>query len=470
MGSSDPDVIVVGAGLAGLNAALELNDSGVDVLVLEASDRAGGRVWTSDFGRGMEEIGGTTFGPTHRRALRLIERFGLASEVYKVEGGMEFAYSVNGVLCGADDWLTSAGNQLVGEEREILPSRIDNYYMQKFLPFDGLDDWLDPQYAKYDIPFGEFLRSHGVSDEALRLINVCINTDDIETVSALSIFRDALKWREVGYTDPKNFNQYGDEQYQPIYLIEGSQQLPITMAQSLSRAVAFNKNVRSIDYEGDSVRLTCLDGSQYRARRIIVAAPIVALPSIDFKPPLPGLLRETVQLAKASGNTSFFIRAKRPFWEEDGLPASLWSDTIFERVFVQDVAEGGDYRGRVWINGDNAKRVDSLGDQAGSALLETLAAIRPSTKDAIEILGHYSWGADPLTGGEKYVVGPGDVTRFGKLISKPLGPIYWAGEHHKTHDQGMEAALVSGERAARELLEESDGSALAEYKSDVTVG
>jgi monoamine oxidase len=467
MGSTDPDVIVVGAGLAGLNAAFDLSEAGVDVLVLEASDRVGGRVWSSDFGRGLEEIGGTTFGPTHLRALRLIERFGLASEVYKVEGGMDFAYSVNGVLCGADDWLTSPGNQLVGDEREVLPSRIDNYYMQKFLPFDGVDDWLDPQYAKYDIPFGEFLRSHGVSDEALRLINVCINTDDIETVSALSLFRDAIKWREVGYTDPKNFNQYGDAQYEPIYLVEGSQQLPITMAQSLSRAVAFNKNVRAINYEADSVRVTCLDGSEYRARRIIVAAPITALRSMDFRPPLPGLLRETIQMSKISGNTAFFLRAKQPFWEADGLPASLWSDSIFERLFVQEFPEGGDYRARVWINGDNALRVDSLGDKAGEALLETVAALRPSTKGMLKIIGHYSWGADPLTGGEKYVVGPGDVTRFGKLISKPLGPIYWAGEHHKTRDQGMEAALASGERAARELLDEFNVSASAERERTV---
>ena len=333
-----------------------------------------------------------------------------------------------------------------------MPSRIDNYYMQEFLPFDGLDDWLDPEYAKYDIPFGEFLRSHGVSDEALRLINVCINTDDIETVSALSIFRDAIKWREVGYTDPKNFNQYGDAQYRPVYLAEGAQQLPITMAQSLSRPVEFNKDVRAIDYDVDSVTVTCLDGTQFRAGRLIVATPIVTLRTMEFRPPLPSLLHEAIQTSKASGNTAFVLRIKRPFWEDDGLPAALWSDTIFERVFVSEVAEGGDYGGRVWINGDNALRVDRLGKQAGAALLETVARLRPSTKGNLEIIGHYSWGSDPLTGGEKYVVGPGDVTRFGKIISEKVGPIHWAGEHHKTRDQGLEAALASGERAAHEVL------------------
>ncbi len=456
-GPFDAQVIVVGAGLAGLNAALQLSDAGIDVLVLEASNRVGGRVWTRDFGRGPEEVGATTYGPTHLRALDLVQRFDLETAVFA--GKIDFAYSVNGGLCAGDDWATSAGNRLVGEEREILPSRIDNYFMQKFLPFQNLDDWLNPEYASYDIPFGEFLRSKGVSDEALRLVNVCINTDDIETVSALSIFRDALKWREVGYTDPKNFNQYGDAQYRPVYLVKGGQQLPITMANALPRPVEFSRDVRAIDREADSATLTCLDGTQFRARRVIVAVPMVALRTMDFRPPLPGLLREAIQTAKASGNTAFFLRTARPFWEDDGLPASLWSDTIFERVLINDVAEAGEYRIRVWINGDNAMRVDRLGQQAGPALLETLARIRPSTQGNLEVIGQFSWGSDPYTGGEKYVLGPGDVTRFGKLISRNVGPIFWAGEHHKSRDQGVEAALASGERTARELLEDLGGTA-----------
>ncbi len=452
----DAQVIVVGAGLAGLNAALQLSDAGTDVLVLEASNRVGGRVWTRDFGRGPEEVGATTYGPTHLRALALVKRFGLKSATFA--GKIDFAYSVNGVLCSGEDWARSAGNRLVGEEREILPSRIDNYYMQKFLPFDDLDDWLNPKYANYDIPFGELLRSQGISDEALRLVNVCINTDDIETVSALSIFRDALKWREVGYTDPKNFNQYGDAQYQPTYLVEGGQQLPITMANALARPVEFNRDVRAIDHDAGSVTLTCLDGTQFRAQRVIVAVPMVALRTMEFRPPLPGLLREAIQTAKASGNTAFFLRATRPFWEDDGLPASLWSDTIFERVLINPEVEAGEYRIRVWINGDNAMRVDRLGPQAGPALIETLSRVRPSTEGNLEIIGHFSWGSDPYTGGEKYVLGPGDVTRFGKMMSRNVGPIFWAGEHHKSRDQGVEAALASGERAAREILKDLGGA------------
>jgi monoamine oxidase len=186
---------------------------------------------------------------------------------------------------------------------------------------------------------------------------------------------------------------------------------------------------------------------------------MVALRSIDFRPNLPGLLREAILTAKASGNTAFFLRATRPFWEDDGLPHSLWSDTIFERVLVSPVAERGEHRIRVWINGDNAMRVDRLGSRAGPALIDTLARIRPSTQGKVEVIGQFSWGSDPYTGGEKYVLGPGHVTRFAKIMSRSVGPIFWAGEHHKSRDQGVEAALASGERAARELRESLDGAA-----------
>ena len=450
--SDHPEVLVIGAGLAGLNTALELHDAGVDVLVLEASGQVGGRVRTLDFGDGPTEAGATTYGPTHVRALALLERFKLRTAVFTAN--IEFAYSVNGDLCSAAEWPSSRGNRLAGDERDILPSRIDNYYMQAFLPFDGLDDWLDPRYAGYDVPFADLLRSKGLSDEALRLVNMCINANDIQTVSALSIFRDALKWREVGYTDPKNFNQYGAAQYRPTYLVDGGQRLPEAMAAALPRPVQFHKDVRAVTYGDDSAEVRCLDGSTYRARRVVVAAPIVTLRTIEFSPPLPGLLHEAIQTARASANTGFFLRVKRPYWEDDGLPPSLWTDTVFERLLAAPADDGRESIARIWINGDNAERVDRLGERAEAMLLDTLARLRPATQDALEVIGRISWGGDPLIGGEKYVMAPGQVTRYGKCISEPVGPIHWVGEHHKSRDQGAEAALQSGERAAADLLGE----------------
>jgi monoamine oxidase len=181
---------------------------------------------------------------------------------------------------------------------------------------------------------------------------------------------------------------------------------------------------------------------------------MVTLKTIRFSPGLPEPLCNAVAEAGSSGNTQFYLTTDHPFWEEDGYGPSMWTDTIFERLFVEFLPDGSVDHLRIWINGDNAGRVDALGDGAEAELLETLARLRPSTRGHLDVFHRVSWGGEPLIGGEKYVMGPGQVTRFAGAIAQPVGPIHWAGEHHKSLEVGIEAALQSGERAAREILAE----------------
>lgn len=445
------DVLVIGAGLAGLYAAMQLEAQGLGVTIVEASGVIGGRIRTVTVDGRDIDIGGTGLGPSHLRAHALVARFGLGTRPLTRRG--KFAFSINGMLLDDGDWQNSPANLTVGEEREILPSRMDSYYMQTLLPFLGMSDWLEPAHAEWDIPFAEHLRRSGVSAEAMRLVNMCINTNDIETVSALSIFRDAIKWRQVGFDDPKNFDQYGDKLYQPIRLDGGMVALPNAMAASLKQPVMTNHKVERVEFGADGVTLHCTGGSTLRGRRAIVAVPLVTMRAITFDPPLPTPLDEAVAEAGASGNTQFILTADDHFWERDGFAPSLWSDSIFERLFVEFDADNRIDHLRIWINGDNAGRVDALGETGScEALIETLARLRPSTAGHLHVRHRVSWGSEPLIGGEKYVMGPGQVTRFARDLATPVGPLHWAGEHHKSTEVGIEAALQSGERASAEVL------------------
>jgi monoamine oxidase len=453
MSSSEAaDVIVVGAGIAGLNAALILQDSGARVIVLEASHRVGGRIYSRESGGVMVDFGATGYGPTHRRSKALLARFALKTKPELILA--PFVYSVNGVLVREEDWAQSPANLTVGEEREILPSRIDNYYMQEYLPFSDLAAWKDPKYREYDISFLDFLRSKGRSQEALRLINMCINTKDIATTSALTLFRDALKWRETGYTDPKNFNQYGDLQYQPVRCAGGNSELPEAVAAVLD--VRLNKKAVRVEQADGRVTVTCADGVAYRAPRIVMAAPLMTLSNIVFEPALPPDQTAMIAEGSVSDNTQFILKAKKPFWVEDGLPPSTWTDTVFERMFVSPAPtnDGSIELIRVWINGINATAIDKLPRETAEAkLLDTLAALRPATRGNLEVIDHISWGLDPLIRGEKFVLGAGQVTRFANIMARPFQGIHWAGEHHKSLEVGIEAAVESGERAANEIME-----------------
>jgi monoamine oxidase len=227
--------------------------------------------------------------------------------------------------------------------------------------------------------------------------------------------------------------------------------LPAELARRLATPVELGMRLLSVEEEGAAVTLRCAGGASYRCAYAVIAIPMAALQRVTFTPPLPAVLADAIDATQMSGNTQFVLYADRAYWEDDGLPSSLWTDTIFERVFAEFEGEELDHL-RVWINGDNAGRVDALGPAAESELLRTLGRIRPSMKGHLRVGHRISWGADPLIGGEKYVLGPGDVGRFARALAQPVGRLHWAGEHHKSKEVGIEAALQAGERAARELI------------------
>lgn len=447
------DVVVVGAGLAGLHSAGILEDMGLKVCVVEATDRVGGRLRTGRTEDGYQaELGASEIGALYGRVRDACRRMniGLTDAGPKVT---PFMLHVNGEAVRPENWESSSANMMIGSERKIAPYLIQNKMFFEWLPFDNPADWLDPKYFDHDVSAAAYMRARGVSEEAIRLADVDLNAPSLDAVSAMSIFRDLARLKMEGFMDPDK-PQYGVNENVRSYIEGGSDTLPKAMAAALNGPVLLNSPVAAVDQEGNEVETRLVSGQRIRSRFMVMAAPLTGVRNIRFTPGLPRAVADSAFGAKYAGTTQFHFKINRPFWEDDGLPPSIWSDTLFERAFV--IANGSGNHGTmiVWLNGDGSTKLQALSLQAQQqVILAELAKARPATKGALDPAISYSWNQNPFVGGNKHVFGAGQVKSFAADMGQPHGRIHFAGEHLRRIEPGMESAMETAEIAVLDILD-----------------
>ncbi|MGI9342063.1 MAG: flavin monoamine oxidase family protein [Gammaproteobacteria bacterium] len=435
----DAQVIVIGAGLAGLNAALLLEQQGADVLVLEGSDRIGGRVYTHRDGPDYVDTGGSELSvKSYARVLDMVER--LEIEMLPWAGkGIEFAYHVNEQTVAPADWPTSPANKLSGPARNAPPLFLNGMLLPRPSPLAHPGAWLEPAAAEYDVPFGAFLRENGADAEMQRLIGSSFEADALDDVSLLWRLR-AQKFNEVsgGLDDLRNIDG-------------GMGRVTDGMAGLLQRQVRMNTEVVGIRTHRDGVEIEDGAGSTYRAQFAVCTIPIPLLRRVKLDPILSGAQETAVQNMPYGNHTDVFLNIVEPFWEKDGLPSSLWTDTSIGTVLRMS---WGDI-GYLWlaINGPaNMPWRNGSDEDVMQGVMAELGRIRPSTVGSVEPIVVQNWSRDPWTRGHLAYMGPGQVTEFGAALTQPHGRVYFAGEHTSQTALGMEGAMESGERAAVDIL------------------
>ncbi|MFL2546859.1 MAG: flavin monoamine oxidase family protein [Candidatus Rariloculaceae bacterium] len=445
------DVIVIGAGLAGLSAALKLQQAGVDAVVLEAQDRVGGRVHSMRQLGSNKEAGGTYIGAGYTRIIGAAERYGV--DLIDVTPMLKFFREQELVLDGEiirqADWPDHPANLFSGDDREIMPWAYHRLLTVRENPLSEPGDWLSDDAAKHDVSAYDWLKSIGFSDDAVQLaygMNVSFGENAHDVSALLLFFRAAFSVAQrklapegvVGYT-ARN----------------GVARIPEAMAEALTRPAQLGKVVTAIDGQQQQAEVHCTDGSRYRAPHVICSLPFSVLRDIDINPKLQGQQAEAVSTLPSQAMTQVYLAHKSNFWEADGYTPSLFTDGIAGMVAGarngEDPEEVTSFTS--WTLGPNASLLDTLSpEDAGRRVIEAIESARPAAKGQLEFLGIQSWGSDAFARGGWAYFRPGEIQRFASCMGDPHGQIRFCGEHLAQTSRGMEGAMESGERAAAEIL------------------
>ena len=435
-----PDALVIGAGLAGLNAALLLEAQGVRVQVLEASERVGGRILSLDTAQGAVDVGASQIGGTYQRILAMLGRFSLEAFVPAGLPPADFALHVHGTTLRRSEWRDSPVNRTQGAERSIVPLALPGYFTARDNPLDSPQAWLRTEHAALDVPYDQFLRAKGASDEALRLLAVSNHAPALGDMSALNELRKAYLLRrelEAGV----------------FFVRGGTARLPQAMAGALASPVMMGQRVTHIEVQDAAVRVGCEGGESYAARFAISTLPYSVLRELGVEPGLPGLQSQIVRSLPYSEASYLVFAVDAPFWESDGLPPTMWTDSALELVVAWPTEDGVTRHILAFVNGTAERSLRRLGEseQLQFATLE-LNRLRPASIGKARATHVYSWSMDPNARGAYAFFGPGQVTAWHEALARPFGHLHFAGEHTAILHSGMEGAMESGERAAREVL------------------
>jgi len=150
------------------------------------------------------------------------------------------------------------------------------------------------------------------------------------------------------------------------------------------------------------------------------------------------------------------FKADEPFWENDGLPSNMWTDSPLERIFAdRDANNKPTGLMRAWINGSGASTLNEKTDEELEALCkDEMKRIRPASAGHISVDKIIRWtDSNPLAGGAYMHWAPGQALKWADVMGKPTDRVYFCGEHLSQTYTGMEGAMESAENVAFRILD-----------------
>jgi putrescine oxidase len=445
----DRDVVVVGAGPAGLMAARRLSQAGRSVAVLEARDRVGGRTWSDTVDGAWLELGGQWVSPDQTELLGLLDELGMETYERYRDG--------DSVYIAPDGTRTRyTGDRFpVGEKTAREMERLIRLLDALAAEIGAAEPWAHPKARELDtISFHHWLRRQSDDEEACQNIGLFIAGGMLtKPAHAFSTLQAVLMAASAG-----SFSHLVDEDFiLDRRVVGGMQSVSEAMADALGDAVHLSTPVRTVRWDDTGVTVVS-DRITVRARKVIMAVPPNLYSRVSYEPPLPRRQHQLHQHLSLGLVIKVHAVYETPFWREDGLSGTgFGAGELVQEVY--DNTNHGDPRGTLvgFVSDEKADAVLALpAEERRRRILRSVAAYLGERALRPTVYYESDWGSEEWTRGA-YAASfdLGGLARYGADQRTPVGPIHWASSDLAAEGyQHVDGALRMGRSTAAALLYE----------------
>ena len=434
-------VLILGAGMSGLTAALALKRRGHEVTVIEYQSRVGGRLWSLPLAGGQfTEAGGGHFRSNMPYVLSYVRRFDLP--LLTLNDGLPRYFFEGKSADGAilSDWPWALHEQ---ERKVTVSSTLNQYLFQAGFDTDSVLEASWPQEGDvrlYDhLTVGEMLRQVGASEAYLKVLEAHGGT--FTTASpALGALPD------LAY-------HFGDENL--FRIAGGNQRLPEAMARELGEdRLVLDAPVVAIDHGDAQVSVTVKDGRSFRGDHIISTIPFTVLGEVQVNPGWSAGKARMFKEFEWSNTVKVVVQTQAPSWLAKGVHGwpMAGSDRPWERVIDITGNEKGGYGNLFFYLNDRNAEAYLKGPKAsrGRDLVQMFQADLPGLIDDIVDIQDVAWSEQPwirASFGGPPLNGSWMISEW----TRPEGRIHFAGDYTTMKTGWVEGAIESGLRAARQI-------------------